>query len=609
MPCALPRRPYRQAEAAADGASKALEKINVAVEAQRGKMKAAMDAADPAAFWRAAAAAEKLAQKQAEAATRADAAKSAVAAEAAALDRLKNAAQQAAGQEEHLAKAHEKAQKTADAMKKAEAAASGSGKVNELAEAFGRLGGPLGSVGQKAFGAADGIKKLVSAAGTGAGPYIAIAVAIVALSSALIVGAAAILKFAVANADAARSSELLAQGIAQSEAGGSVLNKQINELSKRVPQSREELRNMAAELAKTGLRGKELGDALESAAVKAAEAKFGPAWERQLLSLDKQSQVFKGHLGDLFRLPDGAIDKILGALSKLVALFDESSVTGKAIQVVFQDVFGSMADGVASLAPKVVALFIQLEIWALRGLIAIKPYGSTFVTVAKLIGVAILAVGAVLAVAIGFMVGMSAAVGTLIGGLVWLATKFVEVTGIGQIFWAALQFGWTAVKAVFEDFKNTVLAVVTWLQSVSLADIGTAMIDGLINGITGAGSRVLDSVKNVVGGAIDGAKNLLGIASPSKVFAEIGAHTATGMAEGVDGGAGEVHGALEQMVAPPEPKPNAAASSGAKSGAGRSFSGAIFNFFGVKDAEHARDLFLAMEDDLAQLGLAIPEGT
>ena len=537
---------YRAAEAAASSAAKAVERINVAVEGQKGKLQAALDAGDGAGAERAAAKLQALVTKQAEATSKAQAAAAAVSQEAAALDKLKEAASKAAANEEKLGKAHDAAKKAADGQKKLNAELAGSGKANEVAEALGKLGGPLGKLGSQAFGAADGVKKLFGSLGASAGAYVAVALVVVALTTAIVAGTAAILRFAIANSDAARTSELLAAGIAKSAAGGAELDDSIAQLSKRVPQTREELRNMAAELAKTGLKGQELSDALEDAATKAAEAKFGPDWKKQLNSLDKLSQRFKDNLSDLFKLN---IEPLLEGLSSIVSLFDSTSVTGKAIKVVFQDIFQFLIDGLASLAPKIVAAFIQFEIWALKALIAIKPFGSTIVTVGKVVGVALLAVVAVFAVLVGIVLTMAAAAGALVLGLAYLGYTIVNLVADAVEFIAK----WTGIGAAFDFIVEKVKGVVAFLVGLhgQFVDLASQLINGFVEGLKAGGAAVLGAITGVVGGAIDGAKKLLGIASPSKVFAEIGLQTAEGMSGGVEGGTSGVSSAMEDMVAPP----------------------------------------------------------
>lgn len=67
-----------------------------------------------------------------------------------------------------------------------------------------------------------------------------------------------------------------------------------------------------------------------------------------------------------------------------------------------------------------------------------------------------------------------------------------------------------------------------------VVEIGGQIVQGLVNGITGAAGSVIDAIGGVVNSAIDWAKGLLGIASPSKVFREIGQFAMQGAALGVD---------------------------------------------------------------------------
>ena len=61
-------------------------------------------------------------------------------------------------------------------------------------------------------------------------------------------------------------------------------------------------------------------------------------------------------------------------------------------------------------------------------------------------------------------------------------------------------------------------------------------------------TKVVDSVKGVVNGAIDGAKKLLGIHSPSRVFMEIGQYTGEGMAVGLENTEEIVSKASNRMI-------------------------------------------------------------
>jgi hypothetical protein len=59
---------------------------------------------------------------------------------------------------------------------------------------------------------------------------------------------------------------------------------------------------------------------------------------------------------------------------------------------------------------------------------------------------------------------------------------------------------------------------------------------------------VIDAAANVAKGAIDTVKGWLGIASPSRVFAEIGRYTMEGMAEGIEAGERFANRAMARAV-------------------------------------------------------------
>ncbi len=580
-----------------------MEKIGLAADAQRGKLQAALDAGDASGVDRAAAKLGNLVERQAEAATKATAATAAMNEQAAALDKLKNAASEAAADEAKVSTALDEAKSAAEAAGKAQAAAAGSGKVSEMAEGFGKLGGPLGDVGRKAFGAADGLKKLSSSLGA-AGPYAAVAIAIVAITTAVFAVTAAMASWAVSNADAARTSTMLAAGVAGSVKGGQQLEDTIHALGTKTTQTHEELLAMAEGLKKTGLSGNALSAALEDTATKAAKLKYGPDFQKQTLSLTSQAARLRDNISGPKGIFSGLkIDSLLEGFSKLVALFDSSSASGNAIKVLFESLFQPLIDGVVAFIPKAVAAFLQFEILVLKAMIAIKPFGSKLLFLAEVFGGIIVAALAIFAAAviisfIPFIVAIAVTV-AIIAALIWLGNAAVDV---GKLVMKGAGDAWDYVTAKFN-------AAIAFLQSMSLSEIGTQMINGLVEGIKNAAGAVLQAMTGVVGGAIDGAKKMLGIASPSKVFAEIGMNTGAGMAGGVDKSADSVQGSLEAMVAPPDAPGISSSGAGAASGkaAGGNYAGATFNFYGVAGAEDALDRFLALiEGDVAQSGSTVP---
>lgn len=87
------------------------------------------------------------------------------------------------------------------------------------------------------------------------------------------------------------------------------------------------------------------------------------------------------------------------------------------------------------------------------------------------------------------------------------------------------------VKSTISNIWGNVLS---FLKNINLFDIGRNIIQGLINGITNMARNVVNSVKGVVSSAIEGAKNLLGIHSPSRVFMEFGEYSGEGFINGIN---------------------------------------------------------------------------
>lgn len=81
-----------------------------------------------------------------------------------------------------------------------------------------------------------------------------------------------------------------------------------------------------------------------------------------------------------------------------------------------------------------------------------------------------------------------------------------------------------------------------------MLQFGKDIIQGLIDGVKNMAGRAVDSVKGVIDDAVGAAKRLLGISSPSKVFATIGMQTGQGLVEGLLGEANEVARASEQLM-------------------------------------------------------------
>jgi phage-related protein len=98
---------------------------------------------------------------------------------------------------------------------------------------------------------------------------------------------------------------------------------------------------------------------------------------------------------------------------------------------------------------------------------------------------------------------------------------------------AAVQKGIDSVKTAFQAFID------------SAGQIGSDIVAGIAKGISGGAGQIADAAKNAATNAFNSAKSLLGISSPSKLFADsIGMPISQGIAAGIAKGAPEINGAL-----------------------------------------------------------------
>ena len=104
------------------------------------------------------------------------------------------------------------------------------------------------------------------------------------------------------------------------------------------------------------------------------------------------------------------------------------------------------------------------------------------------------------------------------------------------------------VPAVLDGIAQLLQNIWNEITSFDLIGAGADLIQGLIDGIASMGGAVLDAIGGVVGGAIDWAKSLLGIGSPSKLFRQFGDWTMQGLALGIEDGAGDALGAMSGVM-------------------------------------------------------------
>lgn len=157
--------------------------------------------------------------------------------------------------------------------------------------------------------------------------------------------------------------------------------------------------------------------------------------------------------------------------------------------------------------------------------------------------------------------GLIAAIPQLIDAVPGIITNLVEsfyamlpeIIGVGIEIVIALASGLVsnaghiiaAVPRLVETIVRGFLAAVK-----SYWDIGKSIVDGIRQGITEQWQRLKSDVSNLFTGLVSWIKNLLGIHSPSRVFADIGQNMAAGIGDGWASTIGDINRQIGESLQP-----------------------------------------------------------
>lgn len=346
-----------------------------------------------------------------------------------------------------------------------------------------------------------------------------------------------------------------------------------------------------------------------------ADAKFSGVVAEKMRGLGAQAALFGRRFKALF---DGVnLDPILNAVGILSGMFDKTNPLARAFAAGINAVFGVVSDNAESAAYAIEAFGLRVAIDIVKTYLFFRKYGGEIknillgITIA--LGVAAVAWAVINAGVIAEFAATAAAavVSGAAAAAAWLvaaAPALLFIAAIGLVGYAIgeLITHWSEFKEGVQLIWSDLTA---WLSAKvdAFVEIGGNLIAGLVRGITGAAGAVVDAVSNTVTGAVDAAKNLLGIHSPSTVFAAIGTNTAQGYTDGVEAGTPEAQGSVAKLVDPAgadAPRTASASASRAPAPAaargGFDLSGATFHFYGIKDAETARDRLAEMFTSLLE---------
>lgn len=151
---------------------------------------------------------------------------------------------------------------------------------------------------------------------------------------------------------------------------------------------------------------------------------------------------------------------------------------------------------------------------------------------------------------------------TVIAGAAYLIWKNWD--RLGPMFarlWSSIKAGaaaaWAGIKSAFLNFTPLGLVVKHWQPLMAwfrglpaaFAGFGAALVEGLVNGIKNKLAAAGEAIKSVGASVRDTFKGMLGIRSPSRVFAEMGGNLSEGLSLGMTAKLGSVTKAAAGMAA------------------------------------------------------------
>ncbi len=275
-------------------------------------------------------------------------------------------------------------------------------KVKSFLETVAETQGPIGTLGTKLTSLKKMLKApVVAALALGAG-LLALGAAAVKATIALGKAAVGLVQYGLAQANARRSEALrleglnmLSQSYGRSTASVADLQAAIDRASDSTNIGRDTLAGYGRQLARFGVRGGALADAVEVMGMasmvhgergarqfmrmarnaqltgrsvrEVAESyrrRLGPIAGREMAELGNQWERFKRSIAQLFS--GIRLDRFLDAIKKLGDQFSQSTVTGQALKQLVESIFQPMIDDATEGVPLLVRLFQSAVLGALR---------------------------------------------------------------------------------------------------------------------------------------------------------------------------------------------------------------------------------------------------
>lgn len=351
---------------------------------------------------------------------------------------------------------------------------------------------------------------------------------------------------------------------------GKLLGKGATELGPLLNTSADDVADMRAQV-------HDLGGVMGSDAVKAAAAYQDSLQNMQYAFSGLKNNISGELLPTLTLIMDGITkmltgggDEVAAAVGDLVvSLSGQLTAQAPRMMSVALTFIAALVTGLLSALPDLTGTSVELVGALLLGIADQLP-GIITAAMSALLGIVdkitspesiTLLIQAAMQLMLALARGLIAAIPQLIDAVPGIITNLVEsfyamlpeIIGVGIEIVIALASGLVsnaghiiaAVPRLVETIVRGFLAAVK-----SYWDIGKSIVDGIRQGIVEQWERLKSDVSHLFTGLVDWIKKLLGIHSPSRVFADIGQNMAAGIGDGWASTIGDINRQIGESLQP-----------------------------------------------------------
>lgn len=250
------------------------------------------------------------------------------------------------------------------------------------------------------------------------------------------------------------------------------------------------------------------------------------------------------------------------AVSIIQSLIDGISQNQEMLFETIFDVVTYLAESFITMMPQIVQLGLDVIVSLANGIAESLPELIPTIVdvilqiVETLIDNVDMLVDASIAIIIALAEGLINALPKLIEKVPEIIVKLIKaiVTNAPKLIEAALTLIVTLAKGLIMSIPELIKAIPKIVTAIvngfmsfmgKIIDIGKNIVKGLWEGIKSMVTWIADKVKGFFSGIVNGVKGLLGIKSPSKVFASIGGYMAEGLGEGWENEYGNIKKQIE----------------------------------------------------------------